>query len=974
MTIATVSQSFRASPDGPVIKINALWDPKTNCHIVLWSRIQFAFENLQSVQFDDTIVSFMVNDDFEEILPLRIPYHPGVILEAIMKNTDAIPSTVETLSISDSSSQSPTSYSTQETVVSTGSISDVSTIPGSDTVVGRLVRLAVMKRQDLNRGASDMGSSQTALPSSITMAARSSLQTSGQLYESFLASMKTGQLEQAEALKAEFRQHFGILQNEMGENKGLQEEMRQMMTNMMELQRQANERLISIQQGIRAILTQTYELLEYPIPRLFIVLPKESSRLDILSPFTDKFRLFFLCECGEHTKSTNSKIPHHIHMAKHEGYDLDRPNEFFQKYGVYILGMLRMVKHGVSIAGYIVPPLAHLKLADGLDKVQKGLESVEANIEPHVDSAIAYLEKMQGLDADVSDGQGKVDQAQALEGAELRQVANFLKNRDEAMVLGNLYRMVTREGHVKWVCLDHYRENYNELALQAFSENVDLNGGKYDPALGTVAVTLKTASLAREFYGLLVKARNIQELTLTLDWSWTYGDLKQLRDTLQALNVAKISVNCRNHAAPPTDNLNRGKRYDPLAHIMMNTKIQSVSILMADKFFSRTSTFPKKPTPLREVSIESIFNPKSDGKNLQILVDQSSQLKTLSLKCTSEDFYKTVEWVRTCTAYHRQFQTLTVVSDLFHITLDSSSLRTFPLSSKLSASYKSDFRATVLAALGSRLDMYCVDDATTDLHIELLLAAVNRLASDSQLTLLRFNVGTGPLSLSKLGTDGQMHLKRLLQSNLPENCKIDCKIEYTIRFWSKMPWLLPQCTNLQLTFFDNGDIQAMLEAMKICHQERQNAVSKSGLLGSNHTLDRFHSSRLESLDITLSVGTYEQERTENIARMVRTIPGLKSMKLRINVMNKNFDPKTLMSSFDFTKLEKLHFHIYSPTASLTYYQSVVESVPTSIEGQWALKELIFEIRPADRTSMYLEYYTKLIEERVPGCVVVYNDL
>ena len=197
-------------------------------------------------------------------------------------------------------------------------------------------------------------------------------------------------------------------------------------------------------------------------------------------------------------------------MAKHEGYDLDRPNEFFQKYGNYILGMLRMIKHGVAIAGYIVPPLAHLKLADGLDRVQKGLESIETNLEPHVDSAIAYLEKIQGGAADAPDGRDQVEQAQALEGAELRQVANFLRNRDEAMVLGNLYRIATNEGHIKLVCLDHYRENYNELALQAFTANVQLNGGEYDENTGRVMVTLKSASLAKEFYGLSVKTRNIK--------------------------------------------------------------------------------------------------------------------------------------------------------------------------------------------------------------------------------------------------------------------------------------------------------------------------------------------------------------------------------------------------------------------------------------------------------------------------------
>jgi len=259
------------------------------------------------------------------------------------------------------------------------------------------------------------------------------------------------------------------------------------------------------------------------------------------------------------------------------------------------------------------------------------------------------------------------------------------------MVLGNLYRIATNEGHIKWVCLDHYRESYNEPALQAFAENVQLNGGEYDENTGRVMVTLKSASLAKEFYGLSVKTRNIEELTLTLDWNWSYVDLKQLRDALQALNVAKISVDCQNHTGPTSDSLNRGRRYDPLAHIMVNTKIQSAAILNSDIFFSRTSTFLKKPTPPREVTIEAMFSPKSHGKNLQILLDQSPQLKTLSLRCSSEDFYKTVELVRTSTTCHRQFHSLIVKSRHFHTTLDSSSLRAFPLSSRLSLSYKSDY-------------------------------------------------------------------------------------------------------------------------------------------------------------------------------------------------------------------------------------------------------------------------------------------
>lgn len=301
-----------------------------------------------------------------------------------------------------------------------------------------------------------------------------------------------------ESIKSEFRQHFGILQNEMGENRDLQEEMKQMLAKMLDLQRETQERLITIQKGIHAVLTQTYELLEYPIPRLFIVLPRVSSRKDIQNPFTDKFRLYFLCECGEHTKTPHTNVPHYIHMAKHDGYDLDRPGEFFEKYGSYILGMLRMIELGVSVAGYIVPPLAHLKLAGGLSVMQKKLESLGSTLESHFDSVIDHLEKLQKDNMITFVGHDQVDQVQALEGAELRQVATFLKKRDESRVLGNLYRITTTTGHIKWVCCDHYRETYSEKALLAFSENVRLNKGEYDESKGTVKIALKSSPSARE--------------------------------------------------------------------------------------------------------------------------------------------------------------------------------------------------------------------------------------------------------------------------------------------------------------------------------------------------------------------------------------------------------------------------------------------------------------------------------------------
>ncbi|KAG0361768.1 hypothetical protein BGX24_005275, partial [Mortierella sp. AD032] len=109
-----------------------------------------------------------------------------------------------------------------------------------------------------------------------------------------------------------------------------------------QLQIQALGQLAMLQDRVKAMLNQTYELHEYPIPRLFVVLPQDPSRWNSLDPFSNKFRLYFLCECGEHTKSIDSKTE--IHFAKHEGYEIARPTEFFQRYGSHVFTILKMLK------------------------------------------------------------------------------------------------------------------------------------------------------------------------------------------------------------------------------------------------------------------------------------------------------------------------------------------------------------------------------------------------------------------------------------------------------------------------------------------------------------------------------------------------------------------------------------------------------------------------------------------------------
>ncbi|KAF9366825.1 hypothetical protein BGX34_006094 [Mortierella sp. NVP85] len=403
----------------------------------------------------------------------------------------------------------------------------------------------------------------------------------------------------------------------------LQETLGAKQDEMTQLQMKALDRLAILQNGVKSLLNQTYELHEYPIPRLFIVLPKDSSSWDPLDLFSNKFQLYFLCECGEHTKSTNSKIPHHIHIAKHEGYAITRPNEFFRQYGSYVLTILRMLKFGITAAGVAIPALSQLVQTDAMDQATTTLKDLMKTIEPGVDQVIGYIEKISEDEGEpLQEFEEQLTNSEALEGADLRQLETFLKNKDENRVLGNLYRTVTTEGHVKWVCIDHYRENYQEKAARAFRDTVDAMNGKFYEDIGRVEVDLGSRLQADQFYLALEKARSVYELKVTFnrDWDTTQGDFRRLRDALAKTNVGILELVLGNSEGPNTDILNRNQRYDPIFGIMRHPSIQSVSFITP---------------PLNLIKRSSLLTRKDDFRNLRQLsfFEYQMQDDVLGLKC-----------------------------------------------------------------------------------------------------------------------------------------------------------------------------------------------------------------------------------------------------------------------------------------------------------------------------------------------------
>ncbi|KAK5828999.1 hypothetical protein F5H01DRAFT_374400 [Linnemannia elongata] len=388
-------------------------------------------------------------------------------------------------------------------------------------------------------------------------------------------------------------------------------------------QQETVDRLTVAQQHIEAILVQNYELHEYPIPRLFVILPDAYERWDPRNFMAERFRLFFLCECGDHCNpSTRSRTPSgqlaiaavdsstcvsvrsSIHLANHEGYELSRPTEFFDHYGPYVLGMLRILKHCLAVAAVAAPAVA---LAEsGVKDAMDGVKSISERTILAVDMSIDFLE--QKLDKNAAgEGISETKAASpeedmfsglaALEGADLRRLDTFLRKKDADKILGNLYRITTEAGHVKWVCLHHYRQVYRETAMASFLQCVETNGGKYIAQIGKVTITLKSSIAAKDFFSRLsTQAPAVTGLRVTLDWSFGSADLTMLVDKISQSNICDFELDLQEtpEQTPIPSLMRPGKgRYHSLLGLLSNTKIKHLAFVGVCFIGPRTSSLPK---------------------------------------------------------------------------------------------------------------------------------------------------------------------------------------------------------------------------------------------------------------------------------------------------------------------------------------------------------------------------------------------
>ncbi|KAG0221462.1 hypothetical protein B0O80DRAFT_502565 [Mortierella sp. GBAus27b] len=538
-------QRFRCSSTNRVGSIPAHQDPETMHHVIFMEDIQTVFRNATIVKNNGVMVPFMRDAKSLRFTPWRIPYHPNTELMVSEEASGSDNRSANVSSVNEINATADTNITDNPSATSTDQITSKTVSVSPDRDVPKLFG-AIME------GVTEIKQNQQVINDRVDM----------------------------------------IQQKQQVTNDGVDMiQQKQQVTN--DGVREVLQQVAIIQNRIKALLNQNYELHEYPVPRLFIILPRNPGSLkDRIKGFVaDHYRLYFLCECGIHIPEVQNRI----HLAKHEGYELLRPNDFMQKYGSRLVTILRVVQTVITAAGSLTGPMANL---DVLEKIADELKCLKKDVSPVIDAAIKYLEN-------IPSDQEIPDRPEALEGPELRKLVTYLKIKDDEQAFGNLYRIVDDKGHVRWVCLDHYREDYRESTREQLRGIIEVNGGQYIEEIGEIRISLENNDQARVFYDKLVRSRGVHVLVITLKWDATMYDIQALVDAVTEANVVDLTVD-GSHFKRPWDVINRKQRFNPLMWLSSNGRIQYLKLQGFKTFFRRVNQLPRDPYPrLRVFSMDS---------------------------------------------------------------------------------------------------------------------------------------------------------------------------------------------------------------------------------------------------------------------------------------------------------------------------------------------------------------------------------
>ncbi|KAF9944522.1 hypothetical protein BGZ72_002312, partial [Mortierella alpina] len=208
---------------------------------------------------------------------------------------------------------------------------------------------------------------------------------------------------------------------------------------------------------------------------------------------------------------------------------------------------------------------------------------------------------------------------------------------DGNKALGNLYRTVTDEGHVKWVCIDHYRTNYQENAAKEFERVLESVGGTFKEDVGKVCVRLKSRLLAEQFFSVLGKARSVYELDIDFDWACSTSDLEALEYALKTSRVSILQMYLLSFRTSVASKLlSVAAQYDVLFRIRDLPNMKRLHIVHSVEHIKFVRSAQKQATHACKMSYGLIMNAIGE-KELRLVSETLKTNSTLTILSLSNN-------------------------------------------------------------------------------------------------------------------------------------------------------------------------------------------------------------------------------------------------------------------------------------------------------------------------------------------------
>ncbi|KAG0061825.1 hypothetical protein BGZ89_011139, partial [Linnemannia elongata] len=297
------TQSFRIA--GTTTDIETIdVDNVDGQNIIYWEDIEQVFPGVRHIRNGSTVVKLLRDSNRTRIAPHCIKHYPGVVLDIILSNTVEnvqvnSPMTISSLAPADSRADTPADAQTDFAISIAPPINAPANSPANPPTDALILATTENKVAEVLQVTSTSVEAPTSntlvstmsttlhVPPKTALSFRQIVKlASKKEHESGLQELNVKMahmIKLQEAFDAK-QEEFNRLQNhsidQQEEIKQLQEQVLNNQEEMKQLQQRALDQLAVLQSRVQAVLTQTYELHEYPIPRLFVVLPQDPSGWD----------------------------------------------------------------------------------------------------------------------------------------------------------------------------------------------------------------------------------------------------------------------------------------------------------------------------------------------------------------------------------------------------------------------------------------------------------------------------------------------------------------------------------------------------------------------------------------------------------------------------------------------------------------------------------------------------------------------